>query len=304
VRIKTYAAACGFALLSPLPPRAAPVELGAAEIIHRSVEANERDWQAGPSFSRLERDIETKGGEQTDHTYRVFLMDGSPYRRLVAVGGQPLSAARQKQEAQKEGRELARRRAETPEERRQRIDRYKKDREHDHILMIQMESAFNFRLIGGDTLDGHPVYFLTAEPKPDYQPPSHEAKVLTGMKGRLWVDKAGFHWAKVEAEVVHPVTFAGFLARVGPGTRFMLEKEPVAEGIWEPRKFQAEVVASVLFWSKNSTTVNLFSDYRPNGAISGLPGAPRAADLQLQRQKVQQVLQGENGDQLPMVHHH
>ncbi|HLH40201.1 MAG TPA: hypothetical protein VKX39_13715 [Bryobacteraceae bacterium] len=285
-------------------PQAAAVELSAAEIIHRSVEVNERDWKVGPSFSHVERDIEIKGGEKTDHTYEVFLMDGSPYRRLIAVDGQPLSAARQKQEAQKEGRELARRRAESPEERQQRIDHYKKDREHDHVLIIQMETAFNFRLAGDETLDGHPVYLLTAEPKPDYQPPNHEAKVLTGMKGKLWVDKAEFHWAKVEAEVVRPVTFAGFLAKVAPGTKFMLEKQPVAEHIWQPKKFADEVVASVLFWSKNSTILNTFSDYRPNGAISGLLRLPRAADLQLQRQEVQQVLQRENGNQLPMVDHH
>ena len=281
----------------------AATQLTDAEIIHRSVEANERDWNAGPSFSRVERDIETKSDERSDRSYEVFLMEGSPYRRLVAIDGHPLPAAHQKQEAQKEARELIRRRSESADERKFRMDKYHRDREHDHILMVQMEVAFNFRLIGEDTVDGHPVFLLRAEPKPDYQPPNHEAKVLTGMKGKLWVDKTEFHWVKVEADVVRPVTFAGFLARVGPGTKFLLEKEPVGEHVWQPKRFQDDVVASILFWQKNSTTVDTFTNYRPDAAASSLLGPRRSAEVEPEGQKIQQVLQREHGNQLAVIHH-
>lgn len=201
----------------------AGTEMAAQEIIRRSVEANQKDWNAAPSYAHREREVETKGEEKTDRSWDVTMMDGSPYRRLVAVDGQPLPATRQRQEKQKQARELARRQAEPADERQLRIQKYQKDREHDHLLMTQMEVAFDFRLIGEDTVAGHPVYVLDAEPKRGYKPVNREAKVLTGMKGKLWVDKDGFHWAKVEAEVVRPVTFAGFLAKVGPGTKFVLE---------------------------------------------------------------------------------
>jgi hypothetical protein len=268
--------------------------LSAPEIIRRSVQANERDWKAGPSFSHIERDVDTKGDQKTDRTYKVFLMDGSTYRKLVAVDGHPLSAERQKQEDDNQRRELARRRSESPEQRRDRIRKYLKDREHDHILMTQMEVAFNFRLLGEDTLAGRPVYVLQAEPKPGYQPPNRDAKVLTGMHGKLWVDKSQFHWAKVEAEVVHTVTFAGFLARVGPGTRFLLEKAPVSGDVWQPKTFRDNIVASILFWQRNSTTSQAFSDYQANGALSSLPRARRTFDVELQRKKVEQILQRQN----------
>jgi hypothetical protein len=262
-------------------------QLAATEIIHRSVQANEKDWNAGPSFSHEERDLETKDNERIDRTWKVFIMDGSPYRRLIAVDGGPLSAARQKQEQLRERRELARRRSETAEEREMRIQKYRKEREQDHILMTQMQVAFNFRLIGEDNLSGHPVYVLSADPKADYQPPNHEAKVLTGMRGKLWIDKTEFHWAKVEAEVVHTVTFAGFLARVDPGTKFVLQKEPVNDHIWQPTKFQDNVAASILFWPKHSVTEQTFSDYRPNGATSSLPRPGGTLQVKLQRQKVE-----------------
>lgn len=290
------------AVLFPISLSAAQA-LTAREIIRRSVQANENDWKAGPGFSHVERDIDTKDDQVDDRTFQVFLMDGSPYKKVLAIGGRPLSATRAKQEDEKETRELARRRSESPAQRRDRIQRYEKDREHDHILMTQMEVAFNFTLLGEDTLNNRPVYVLQAEPKRDYQPPNRDAKVLTGMRGKLWVDKAQFHWAKVEAEVVHTVTFAGFIARVGPGTRFLLEKSPVSESIWQPRIFQDNVVASILFWQKNSHTSQTFSDYRPNGAVSRLTRTGRSFDVELQGKKVEQVLKGQDRDQLAMVHH-
>ena len=245
--------------------------MAAQEIIRRSVDANEKDWNAAPAYAHQERDVDAKGEEKTDRTWDVFQMDGSPYRRLLASEGHPLSTARQRQEEQKEKRELARRRSESPEERQARIRKYQKERDQDHLLMTQMQVAFNFRLVGDATLSGHPVYVLDAQPRPDYRPANHEAKVLLGMKGTLWVDKAEFHWAKVEAEVVRPVTFGGFLAKVGPGTKFLLEKEPVGDRIWQPKRFFVNVVASVLFWEHDSTSEETFMDYHPSAAISSMP---------------------------------
>ena len=283
----------------------AGAQLAPDEIIRRSVAANERDWRAGPNYSNLDRTIEKKDGEITDRTYQVVMMEGSPYRRLIAEGGQPLPAGRQRQEEQKERRELARRRSELPEERQSRIRKYQKERDQDHLLMTQMAIAFNFRLVGEETIGGCPVYVLDARPKPDYRAPTREARVLTGMKGRLWVDAEHFHWARVEAEVMHPVTFGGFLAKVGPGTRFALEKEPVGADVWQPKQFSVAVNASILFWSHNSTTVDTFSDYRTGIAVAK-SGAPRAGSfqLELQGQKIEQVLQSDDRQKVSVIDHH
>jgi hypothetical protein len=73
-----------------------------------------------------------------------------------------------------------------------------------------------------------------------------EAQVLTGMRGQLWIDQKTFQWVKVVAEVVHPVSIGGFLARVEPGTRFELEEAPVGDGIWLPSHFSEKSDAKVL----------------------------------------------------------
>ena len=45
---------------------------------------------------------------------------------------------------------------------------------------------------------------------------SRDAKVLTGMRGRLWVDKRTFRRAKVQAEVIKPISFTGSWPRLRP----------------------------------------------------------------------------------------
>src|SRR6185437_6233523 len=106
--------------------------------------ANERDWLAEPSMSHQERDVDRKDDDGTDRTYEVRLIYGSPYKRLIAINGRPVSAARARQEEQKQRRELARRRAESAEERADRVHKYQRDRDQDHLLMTQMARAFNF----------------------------------------------------------------------------------------------------------------------------------------------------------------
>ncbi|MGH9559181.1 MAG: hypothetical protein ACRD30_08060 [Bryobacteraceae bacterium] len=256
------------------------------------MKANERDWLAEPSMSHHERDIDRKDGDGTDRTYVVRLINGSPYKRLIAVDGNPLPPRREQQEIQKEKREIAHRRSESSEDRESRIGSYQKDRDQDHLLMTQMAVAFNFHIVGEETISGHPTYVLDADPKLDYKPVNRDAKVLTGMRGKLWVDKEQFHWVKVEADVVKAVTFGGFLAKVGSGTRFMLEKAPVDANVWEPVRFEERVRASVLFWSRNSTTEQTFSDYQPGGAISDLfRRRVPPLEVKLQRKEAEQILQ-------------
>ncbi len=98
-------------------------------------------------------------------------------------------------------------------------------------------TAFDFKLLGETRLNGDDVYALQATPRPGYHPPNMETQVLTGMQGELWIDKDIFQWVKVEAQVTHPLSIEGFLAKVEPGTHFELEKAPVARGVWLPTHF-------------------------------------------------------------------
>ncbi len=245
------------------------------EIIRRSVAANTADWKAQPQYAYQELDLKGKvdsSGKvqpQSSRTYEVVMIEGSPYNRLIAIDNEPLSRARAAQENAKLQREILRRQQETPADRRTRIGKYQNGRAEEHLLMQQMVEAFNFRLVGEEMVEGAECYVLDALPRPDYHPPVERAKVLTGMRGRLWIDKSGFHWAKVEAEVFSPVQFGLFIAQVKPGTKFQLNQAPVA-GVWLPKCFTQSVNASVLgLYGYRTREEEHYSDYHLNQLSAG-----------------------------------
>ena len=231
-------------------------------IIQRSVQANSKDWQAAPAYSYFERDVQG-GGTRTSE---VTMILGSPYYRLVAVNGKPLTPEEQAKEQQKLETVMAQRCGESKQERGERIAKYENERSRDHQLTDEMTKAFKFELVGEQKSGPFDVYVLKATPQPGYQPANRETKVLTGMQGELWIDKQTFHWVKVEAEVIHPVSVVGFVARVEPGTRFELEKMPVDNGIWLPEHFAMKSRARILllYTSKNQEDETYF-DYHKAG---------------------------------------
>ena len=134
--------------------------------------------------------------------------------------------------------------------------------------MDEMGKGFDFKLAGEDTVNGRRCYVLNATPKAGYKPPSRETKVLTGMRGTMWVDTQAYQWVKVHAEVFRPVTFGLFFAQVKPGTEFTLEEKPVTGNLWLPSHFAMAVKSRVLFASRNSTDDETYSDYRPAAALA------------------------------------
>ena len=134
--------------------------------------------------------------------------------------------------------------------------------------MTEMTKAFDYKLIGEETIAGRRCYVLEATPNARYQPTSRQTQVLKGMRGKMWVDAEQYQWTKVRAEVFRPVTFGLFFARVKPGTEFTLEQRPVQGQLWLPSHFTMTLNARVLFSSRHSTDDETYTAYRKstNGA--------------------------------------
>ena len=240
----------------------------AAEIVQRSIAVNTADWKAVPAYSFCARyrksKIDSTGHSSVEQakTYETLMIEGSPYERVIAANNEPLPREQQQQEEVKLNREIARRQGESPAQREARIAKYQNGRAEEHMLMQQMIQAFQFRLAGEQEIEGVDCYVLDAKPNPAYQPPVQKARVLLGMQGRLWIDKEHYHWVKVEAEVITPVEFGLFVAKVKPGTSFELEQAPVGD-VWLPKHFSESVNASVLgFYGLRCREDEEYSDYK------------------------------------------
>ncbi len=238
----------------------------ASTIIKFSVQANAADFKAHSEYSYVTTE---KSDESAPKTYEVSMMLGSPYRRLIAINGYPLQGDAQSREMKKMQEALDKRKRESTEERQDRVSKYLKEKQQENLMMSEMTKALRFRLLGTQEFRGHQVYLFDAAPDPNYKPINAKAKVLTKMRGKLWIDAKSYHWVRVEAEVDEPVYFEGFLARVDPGTKFVLDKEPVEEGVWLPTHFGMQVNSKILgFISHNSSEQDTFSRYRRTAEVA------------------------------------
>jgi hypothetical protein len=242
--------------------------LTADQIVQRSVSANDADWEAAPDYAYTENDAIVKGGRTIRKKYEVLMILGSTYNKLLAVDGEPLSPVGAREEERKLRQEILRRGNESPDVRRKRIAKFSQARRQDHELVGEMAKAFQYKLLGNEMMNGRLCFVLEATPKAGYSPPNRDTKVLTGMRGKLWIDTDRFQWVKVHAEVFRPVAFGLFIAHVQPGTQFTLEEAPVRGDIWLPTHFETVVKASILgFWSRDSSDDETYTDYRPMSQV-------------------------------------
>ena len=211
-------------------------------IVQRWTAANRADFDAALNYDCFVR-IRSESGSKT---YHVTMLFGTPYKRLVAEDGKPLNAARQREEEDKFARERRERAGESPHAHARRLDDYRHGRERAHRLLEEMPRAFAYRLVARRQIRSRTVYVLRATPLSGYDPPTTEAEVLTGMRGEFWIDAMTYQLVRATAIVLRPVSIAGFLATVEPGTRFELEQQPVSDGVWLPAHLEIRSRSSIV----------------------------------------------------------
>lgn len=206
-----------------------PAPDNVAAIVARSVAANERDWSAAPMFDHCERDDDG----DTAKTYDVTMIDGTPYRRLVAVDDRPLGPSEMRDERRKLEKVVVERRAETPRERQDRLHHYHHTRDRIRGIMRELGRAFVFESAGRRKAGGRDAIVLHATPRPGYTPPTRDARALAGMQAEFWIDARTLRWIRVAGRVIHPVSIVGWrFVSVEPGTTLLLEKSAIEAGVW------------------------------------------------------------------------
>jgi hypothetical protein len=246
-------------LLMIAPGGAARSMLDGDTIVRRSTAANRTDWAAAPDYAYMERTRDDDGTK----TYDVTMILGSSYKRLVKDGDTLLSATEQAKEERKLRAEAAKREAESPDERTNRIAEYQKQREQAHRILEEMPRAFNYTVATTRRVGSRTVYVLQATPRKGYDPPNVESNVLTAMRGEFWIDTITFQWVRASAVVLRPISIAVFLARVQPGTEFEVEQMPMSGDVWLREHFQIRSRSSILFFFHHHINEDdTYFDYR------------------------------------------
>jgi hypothetical protein len=220
-------------------------------------------------YTYIQRDeehkLDGKGAVKSSQskTQEIMVLYGEQVQRLIAKDDKPLSEKDAAKEEERIQKLTDKRKNETAEQRKKRMETEEKDREDARKFVGEVADAYNFRLIGMENLDGRETYVIDAEPRPDFQPHSKEAKVLPKFRFRAWIDRAESQWVKLDAECIDTVSVGWFLARIHQGSRLLIDQTRVNDEVWLPRHLAIKVdVRVALLKNFNLEADVTYRDYK------------------------------------------
>jgi hypothetical protein len=214
----------------------------ARELVRRSIAQDQLDWLRMKDYTwqakSAERHFDSRGKVESTKTekWETVMLDGEPQRRTLEKDGKPLSPQEQRSQQRKLDEAAKKLSSETPADRQRRLDDYEKRRKKEFEFLSEIPDLFDLKLDGDSTLNGRPVWVVSGAPRPGAQPKSHDAKMLLKIRGRMWIDKATYQWAKVEAQTTGTISWGLFLARLNPGASLTFEQMPVGDDLWLPKR--------------------------------------------------------------------
>jgi len=184
----------------------------------------------------------------------VFVNDVR-FEQLVEHNGQLPSA----EENRKREADFNRLKLESPAQKTARLEKDQETRSFLHDVL----DAFDFHLLGEETIGGRATYVLQATPHPGYRAHGKYGKMFSKVEGKLWIDEQDFGWVKVDGRVTQSFSMGFFVARVQAGSHIVLEQTCVGDAVWVPERLEVRASARILFVkSLDIQRILTFSEYR------------------------------------------
>jgi hypothetical protein len=258
-----------------LPPTNDP-----KEIVRRATEVDHHNFERAQKYTCTQREVVKQLDKHGDpksteiKTYDINFYFGEFYPRLVQMGDKPLSEKDQKKEDEKLEKFLSKRRNESEEDREKREAKDKKEREEGRAFVKDVVNAYDFRMVGDDTVSGEDTWVIEATPRRDFKPSQPHADILKKIKGRMWIEKKHYNWVKVEAEAFDTISFGWFLFRIHPGSRFVLETQHINQELWALKTLSIKGSARIaLLKNEAIEQEDVFSNYKKfSTSVKILPG--------------------------------
>jgi hypothetical protein len=198
-------------------------------------------------YTYIERDeehhLDGKGDVKSTEakTYEVLELYGEQVQRQIEKDDKPLDAKDAAKEEEKIQKIIDKKKSESEGARKKREKKEEKDREESRMFEREVADAYNFHLVGMESLSGRDSWVIDADPRPGYEPHMKEAKFLPKFRGRVWIDKDEAQLAKLDVECIDTVSLGWFLARVHKGSRIVFEQTRVNDEVWLPKHLAVKV---------------------------------------------------------------
>lgn len=212
------------------------------ELVRRSISQDQLSWVRMKDYTWQARSVEKhldshgKVVFTKRESWETLMLDGQPYRRTLERDGKPLSPEEQRSEQKKLDRETRRLSSETPTEKQRRLVETEKRRRREFAFLSEIPELFDLKYEGDSTMDGRAVWVVSGAPRPGAKAKSGDAKTLLKLRGRMWIDKATYQWARAEAETTDTISWGLFLARLNAGAKMTFEQTEVNSELWLPKR--------------------------------------------------------------------
>lgn len=209
---------------------------------------------------------ETKREDGKLKLYDVCQTRQGEIRRLIAVGGRPLTSEQLATEDSRIQGVIS-----DPDQMSQRQKKQRDDGEQARKLMRMFPDAFNFRYDGNDGS----LVRLRFSPNPMFRPPDHEAMVFHHMQGAVLVDPEQRRLAAIDGRLTSEVKFfGGLLGYLDQGGTFNVEQKQVAPRIWEVSVMHVHMSGKALFFKTIDVQEDeTYSDFKSVPAETSLEQA-------------------------------
>lgn len=256
----------GVALLSTPQIYAEEASLGTDQIVRTCVQQMRKSVRLRSEYTYNildeKKDLSRSGKVQDTHRTltEVMYFAGKPFERTLQKDGKALPAAEEKHEQEKMNRAAEEASNLTEEQREARQAKLDRQREKDSEFFLFFPDAYQFTAEPETMLNGRSTYVLDAQPRPDYH--GKYAHILSKARCKLFIDEKDFTLARIDSEVLEPITFGFFLAKLSEGTRLTFEQVRVNDEVWLPKTAVVHASARALVKSFRFDERMDFSDYR------------------------------------------
>lgn len=236
------------------------------DIVRKSVDRDQTDFEQSKDYTHIERarftERDSKGKPKRTESVvsEIMFFCGERYEKRLEKDGKPLSDKDQRKEKERLDKFLADRGSQSEKERRKRQQKFEDERRRSREFGREIPEAYHFRLLGEETIEGHPTWVIEALPKPGFKPKVPRAGMLSKFKGKLWISQSGYRWVKLEAEAVDTVSWGLFLARLSKGSRVAIAQTRVNNEVWMPKSVNVKLDARLALLKRMQGDVEVTYD--------------------------------------------
>jgi hypothetical protein len=256
----------------PLPDQQAFVAEAARHL--RSNDRVRSQYVFKQTDTRVERDSDGRPENTDVRVYEVYQAADPDltYRRLILRNGsRPADLERKDREQEAKVKEWADQRARESASARAARERKQAEADrHETAIVDEVLALYRITMTGREWIAGRPVIAFTLDPRPDYKAKTDEANIIRKFKGRAWIDEADHELARLEMEVVEPVSIGlGLIARLFTGSHATIERRKIDGETWLPTRSHFVGSGRLLLVRRlDIDQLSEFSDYKrlPNDA--------------------------------------